>query len=1297
ELWGKDNHPITEYYADKPIHTEEKVTGTDAAWSWDFGDFPDTNVIALNNSDNSRVFGVTYDSDDYPADTITDSRIFVQTWDFSRIEDTATQAQYTYKAIMWLGNITMKYTQDIAISEQTIYPKSVFFKQNVTISFVVRNNGFAPYNFSQGDNLWYLLRITDMNGNDLIVPHLERIDYLGVGVNNTLTLSYSWTPEQIGYHRIVIKVDPYNYIEESNELNNEISSYLASGELFVQYRILVVDDDGSPNNGGIFVNETLEVETAMEYLNATGLYRYENYTVNVGSDGPAFAPGTNGAGLSEYNAVIWVGGEELDPLTAMDMLNITYYLDIGGNFWLIGNGLWTDADEVVDMDFERDYLKISSVDGNQDMASVLWGRTDDYVSHGMQYEYNGDPDADILVPVIDIVEPENSGIGFTYQNNATTRFNSVRYEGNPITNTTITYRAATTPWLLSSLDSNDSRNEFIFMMLRWFDKPENRIEARINDVDLWISDDHPQLGSGYVIQATVHNTGGASGNVLVRFMDGNTQIGSQSVTVAPGGKTTAEMIWVPLFAGPRTITILLDPIAEVDEIFEWSNNNATINTIVYFFWDDMESGTSKWSHSSTVLLINGEDALEYFHDTVLDTNIISEWNYTQSQNITNCTDLTFYYSHDTSYWFQEPEGNASGSSSNETRASTGGEKVLYTEIFYETFPNADGTWDGSADTAQNELGWDTAQGLGDNDVRVEDIDIAAGTIPPSGNNHLTFNDADQGAAPANPNDWAWVQIDLSGYTNCTLEYYWQDQASDAGEGGRVDYSTNAIDGSSGTWTNINTHINQDENDWYRETFVIPDIAAVATFSLRLSAYSNQNQENFLFDDIKIYINIRPDIPTFISHGANTTALGGETADETPSLNWNYSDIDGDLQQYYDVRVYDDATGIMTWSSGIIASPDHNVSVGDVGVPLGATLTNGEKYYWECLVSDGYAWSSIGGGNDTWEFTVNVSVNMPPDLPFNPSPTDWSGGAPTNLDLFWQCNDPDNDTLSYDVYLDLVNPPIAQVAAGLINITSLSQSLEPDTIYFWYVVVSDPYNAPVIGDIWVFATTGAGGGGVGVNWSALGRATDTININKTAVTQTMDLSNLESAKLSFWHKYSLLTGLNGAFLQVGYRDDTIDSDGDLDPTNDWDWKYITPSNAYTGNLNSSDWVEDDFGTRVYWCWNGVSARGTFGWDYIQVNLLNYVPEADRDEVRVKFNYIQWGEGTGYGWYIDDVRVTVSRSNSINPDSSTQDIWNYTTADAHSGNYSWSNVDPDTGLVKPGIDNYLMTTPIDLTNA
>ncbi len=43
----------------------------------------------------------------------------------------------------------------------------------------------------------------------------------------------------------------------------------------------------------------------------------------------------------------------------------------------------------------------------------------------------------------------------------------------------------------------------------------------------------------------------------------------------------------------------------------------------------------------------------------------------------------------------------------------------------------------------------------------------------------------------------------------------------------------------------------------------------------------------------------------------------------------------------------------------------------------------------------------------------------------------------------------------------------------------------------------------------------------------------------------------------------------------------------------------------------------------------------------IDLLDYVPIAFRDEVRIKFNYTQLGGGIGVGWYIDDVRLVVSR--------------------------------------------------------
>jgi len=1504
DIFGRVGHPVTDYYSNNSMNMVERVPGTSAAWSWNPVTILDADSIALNNSDNSKAYTLTYDSDEEPTDMTEDSRILVQTWDFSRIEDTATQAQYTYKAIRWLGNVTMKRLNDIAISEQTIEPATVFYKQNVQIKFIVRNNGFHEYDLSS--DLYYLLRITDVAGEDVIMPEYMQIDFLGSGANNTREIEYSWIPENIGYHRIVIKVDPYNHIAESNEQNNEISSFLASGELFVQYRVLVVDDDDSSNNGGVRINETLEVETAMEYLNATGLYQYENYTVNAGSDGPAYNPGLNGAGLSEYNAVIWVGGEAIDPFTAWDIVNLTDYMDLGGNLWFIGNGLWTAGDTDVSDGFERDYLKIANVTGDQNMASTLWGLEDDYVSHGMEYSSSGDPDADEL-------SPHTGGVGYTYSNDAKTRFNSVRYEGAPISNSSRSYRVATTTWLLSSLDSNYSKAEFTFMMLRWFDKPENRIETKISNVDIWLSDEHPQLGSGYVIQATVHNTGGSIGNVLVRFIDGDTQIGSDSISVSAGETTTAEMIWVPLFAGPRTISILVDPISEVDEIFEWSNNNATKDIYVYFFWDNMEGGTSKWAHSSTILLINGEEPLEYFYGTNLDTNIITDWDSGLSTGLTNSMDPGFYHTLDTAYWLQEPAGGGGtttkvpvdivmtldnsgsmygdddgngnrdyidlrdaatnfvdgleeadrcalyaftwgnnndpdfiqnfvqmnqdmgggvtgreytkdniingvlwptsdwssftpiwdtiheaidtayydsnpanypvvvamtdGSDTTSTRngpdspyadqtadpdfddldatddwnsdevceapivvftigmAVSGGEfgvtgqklnetamssnpagkfyygstagvlDNIYTEIseeiyiqlegenqtrsggavpvtlattiFSETFPNADNPWDGSADTAQDEPGWLVAQGNGDtDDVRVSNVDVASGTQPPSGGNHLTFNDCDQGAAPPNAYDWAWVPIDLSAYSNCVLTYYWQDDDCDPSEGGRVDYSTDAVNGNSGTWTNIYTHINQDENDWYMETFNIPDVDAVATFSLRFSARCSSTQENFMFDDITIITNNPPNTPEFVSHGGDIIPSGPTIGDDTPVLDWNdFSDPDvGDTQASYQVIVYLDSDDSVVWDSGIVAS---TASVATCGV-----LPN-DVYYWTAIVSDGTAWSAPGGGKNTWYFTVNTAVNQPPNVPHTPSPADGEGGVSTSSVLSWICSDPDGDPLTYDVYLDTSNPPTTLIAND-VGTPSISPALAESTIYYWNVTASDG-SLFTDGPVWIFATTGASGD--------LGLSPEGPNSNKTAVTETFNLENLTSAKLSFWHKYNMMPGANGGFLQVGYKGDATDGD----PT-DWDWKYVIPANAYTGNLRASVVVNDSFDSRIFWCWNGISSRGTFDWEYVSVNLLSHVPTGYRDEVKVKFNYTQYGGGTGYGWYFDDVRVEVSRPNYFNPDSNSQDIWNLTTAQAHSGNYSWANYDPDDpDMLKAGIDNYLMTTPIDLTNA
>lgn len=172
-----------------------------------------------------------------------------------------------------------------------------------------------------------------------------------------------------------------------------------------------------------------------------------------------------------------------------------------------------------------------------------------------------------------------------------------------------------------------------------------------------------------------------------------------------------------------------------------------------------------------------------------------------------------------------------------------------TVIFYETFPNADGAWNGSGDTPQDNPNWATYQGVFDtNDVQVSNEDAGSS---PSGGNHLTFEECDDGFRTPEVYDIAYVSIDLSGLTNVVIEYYWQSDDVDAGEGLRVAYSTSSTDGRDGTWIQMAEYLNPIDDVWTRAIYNLPNEAAVSNFKLRFSSRSNATNEHMYVDDIKL--------------------------------------------------------------------------------------------------------------------------------------------------------------------------------------------------------------------------------------------------------------------------------------------------------------------------------------------------------------------------------------------------------------------------------------------------------------
>jgi len=176
--------------------------------------------------------------------------------------------------------------------------------------------------------------------------------------------------------------------------------------------------------------------------------------------------------------------------------------------------------------------------------------------------------------------------------------------------------------------------EMGYMGLHWLALKEYKPDFRTTNIDLTISDPNPQLGYSYIISADITNIGDGTGACTVRFLDGDTLVKSSTVYLTGGESITEEAIWVPLYAGSgdaseyRRITVQLDPLDKVEEVFDTFNNQPATISPVYFLYDDFEYDNQveaeiNWDHEATVVNINGESTLDFLDDA--QTNIISEF------------------------------------------------------------------------------------------------------------------------------------------------------------------------------------------------------------------------------------------------------------------------------------------------------------------------------------------------------------------------------------------------------------------------------------------------------------------------------------------------------------------------------------------------------------------------------------------------------------------------------------------------------------------------------------------------
>jgi len=96
------------------------------------------------------------------------------------------------------------------------------------------------------------------------------------------------------------------------------------------------------------------------------------------------------------------------------------------------------------------------------------------------------------------------------------------------------------------------------------------------------------------------------------------------------------------------------------------------------------------------------------------------------------------------------------------------------------------------------------------------------------------------------------------------------------------------------------------------------------------------------------------------------------------------------------------------------------------------------------------------------------INNAPNVPFDPVPSDVATGVTVdNPVLSWDCGDPDGDSLNYDVYFGVSNPP--PLVEGGIDVKNYETGwLETSTAHYWKIVASDG-QLSTEGPVWSFVT------------------------------------------------------------------------------------------------------------------------------------------------------------------------------------------------------------------------------------
>ncbi|MBI5868049.1 MAG: hypothetical protein HZB43_07155 [candidate division Zixibacteria bacterium] len=147
-----------------------------------------------------------------------------------------------------------------------------------------------------------------------------------------------------------------------------------------------------------------------------------------------------------------------------------------------------------------------------------------------------------------------------------------------------------------------------------------------------------------------------------------------------------------------------------------------------------------------------------------------------------------------------------------------------------------------------------------------------------------------------------------------------------------------------------------------------------------------------------------------------------------------------------------------------ADPPVLVSANQSASSYPVSMTTTTKYYWKVCAKGSGACMSC---SDVWVFNTACAA-LP--APGTPSPADGALCQSRKPTFTWgtvidSCLSP----VTYDVYLDTLNPPVAKIDSNLNVNTITSDSLEANRTYYWKVCANGTGGRKTCGAVWSFNT------------------------------------------------------------------------------------------------------------------------------------------------------------------------------------------------------------------------------------